>query len=157
MHPPIFITHPKRHLQPFLIELPSMQHSACSVRSGDPWRFTSTSRNRGTSKELATMFLRIATLCKRSGVVGFWDGFFSTIGNSACRDQADQPDQCGLQSFGPQEFMVATIVSFLASHDCFFSMKAVHTLQCVWELIASVVETREADGVLHASSIHCNS
>ena len=156
MHPPIFITHPKRHLQPFLIELPSMQHSACSVRSGDPWRFTSTSRNRGTSKELTTMFLRIATLCERSGVAGFWGGVFPTIGSNACRDQADQPDQCGLQSFGPQEFMVATIVSFVASHDG-FSMKAVHTLQCVLELIASVVETSEADGVLHASSIHDNS
>jgi hypothetical protein len=77
------------------------------------------------------MFLRIATLCKRSGVVGFGDGVFPTIGNIACRDQADQPDQCGLQSFGPQEFMVATIVSFLASHDLFlFYESSTHSAVC---------------------------
>ena len=156
MHPPIFITHPKRHLQPFWIELPSMQHSACSVRSGDPWRFTSTSRNRGASKE-PQCFRGTPRFASVLALFDFGAAFFPTIGSNACRDQADQQDQCGLQSFWPQEFIVATYFSFLASHDCFFSMKAAHTLQCVWELIASVVETSEADGVLHASSIHHNS
>jgi hypothetical protein len=103
------------------------------------------------------MFSRIATLCERSGVVGVWGGVFPTIGSNACRDQADQQDQCGLQSFWPQEFIVATSFSLLASRDCFFSMKAAHTLQCVCELIALIMETTEAGGVLHASTIHDNS